>query len=128
MLLRRAMRAIAPAVLLALLAPAAASATTAEQLSATLQRTALGLGPSSGVLVKDIDSDRELFSLRADARLIPASNEKLFTTTTALLRYGPLATLPTTLRVRPGVVLDPTTGLLNGDVYLVGSGDPTLTT
>lgn len=114
------------AALAVLLVPGSASATSGAQLSASLSRTAAGLGPSSGVLVKKIDSNQELFSLRADAKLVPASNEKLFTTATALLRYGAAATLPTTLRVNTGVALDPATGLLPGDLFLVGGGDPTL--
>lgn len=114
------------AALTVLLLPGSAAATTGAQLNASLSKSARGLGPSSGVLVKKIESNQELFSLRADTKLVPASNQKLFTTTTALLRYGPAATLPTTLRVRTGVVVDPATGVLPGDVYLVGGGDPTL--
>ena len=123
MLFRRVLTATA--ALVVLLIPASASATTTAQLSASLSRSAAGLGPSSGVLVKKIGSNQELFSLRADAQLVPASNQKLFTTTTALLRYGPAATIPTTVRVRPGVIFDPVTGVLPGDLYLVGGGDPT---
>ena len=121
---RRAL--VAVAALTVLLVPSSASATTAAQLSVSLSKTASGLGPSSGVLVKKIDSNQELFSLRADTKLVPASNEKLFTTATALLRYGAATTLPTTLRVKTGVVLDPVTGVLPGDIFLVGGGDPTL--
>lgn len=117
---------VASAALIALLAPASASATTGAQLSASLAKSAARLGPSSGVLVKQINSNQELFSLRADTKLVPASNEKLFTTTAALLRYGPAATLPTAVRVKTGVALDPATGILPGDIYLVGGGDPTL--
>ena len=92
---RRAL--VVPAALTALLVPASASATTPAQLSASLSRSSSGLGPNSGVVVTDLKTGRDLFSLRPDTKLVPASNQKLFTTTTALLRYGPQATLPTTL-------------------------------
>jgi D-alanyl-D-alanine carboxypeptidase/D-alanyl-D-alanine-endopeptidase (penicillin-binding protein 4) len=114
------------AALIVLLIPSSASATSGAQLSASLSKAAAGLGPSSGVLVKRIHTNQELFSLRADTKLVPASNEKLFTTATALLRYGAAATLPTTLRIKTGVTLDPVTGVLPGDLFLVGGGDPTL--
>jgi D-alanyl-D-alanine carboxypeptidase/D-alanyl-D-alanine-endopeptidase (penicillin-binding protein 4) len=124
MLFRRAL--VVLAAVLGLVLPASADATTGAQLSASLSKSAPGLGPSSGVLVKKINTNQELFSLRADTKLVPASNEKLFTTSAALLRYGPAATLPTTVRVRTGVLIDPATGILPGDVFLVGGGDPTL--
>ncbi|HWI21164.1 MAG TPA: D-alanyl-D-alanine carboxypeptidase/D-alanyl-D-alanine-endopeptidase [Baekduia sp.] len=120
----------ATAILCGLLAvaflPSAASAITGPELNASLSKHAAGLGPASGVLVKNVGTNQELFSLRADTQLVPASNQKLFTTATALVRYGAAATLPTTLRVKPGVAVDPATGVLPGDIYLVGGGDPTL--
>src|SRR5436853_7694513 len=96
---RRAL--VVTAALFALLIPGSASATTGAQLSASLSKSARGLGPNSGVLVKKINTNQELFSLRADTKLVPASNEKLFTTTAALLRYGPAASLPTSVPVKP---------------------------
>jgi D-alanyl-D-alanine carboxypeptidase/D-alanyl-D-alanine-endopeptidase (penicillin-binding protein 4) len=42
------------------------------------------------------------------------------------MRYGPEATINTTLRVPAVTLLDPATGILPGDIYLVGAGDPTL--
>jgi D-alanyl-D-alanine carboxypeptidase/D-alanyl-D-alanine-endopeptidase (penicillin-binding protein 4) len=113
------------AALIALSVPASASATTSAQLTTALSRNAVGLGPDSSLLVTNLTTGGELFSLRADNTLIPASNQKLFTTTSALLRYGPEARLQTTLRTLDGVVLDPATGILPGDIYLVGGGDPT---
>lgn len=54
---------------------------------------------------------------------IPASNEKLLTSMAALDRFGPAHRFPTTAasaaRVRHGV--------LRGDLWLLGSGDPELT-
>ena len=49
--------------------------------------------------------------------------EKLYTTASALMRFGPDATLPTTVAGRG--FLDPD-GVWRGDLYLRGGGDPTL--
>src|SRR6476619_4649828 len=46
------------AVLVALLIPASASATTGAQLNASLSKSARGLGPTSGVLVKKINTNQ----------------------------------------------------------------------
>jgi D-alanyl-D-alanine carboxypeptidase/D-alanyl-D-alanine-endopeptidase (penicillin-binding protein 4) len=54
---------------------------------------------------------------------MPASVEKLYTTSTALLRFGPTATLTTSIWGTGS--LDPTTGTWNGVLYLKGGGDPT---
>ena len=66
---------IVATALTALAAPGTASALTGPQLSASLSREARALGPSASVHVKDLDSGQIIYSLRPDARLIPASNE-----------------------------------------------------
>ena len=53
---------------------------------------------------------------------LPASVEKLYTTSTALLRFGPTATLSTTVWGQGS--LSPT-GIWTGTLYLKGGGDPT---
>jgi D-alanyl-D-alanine carboxypeptidase/D-alanyl-D-alanine-endopeptidase (penicillin-binding protein 4) len=113
-------------LLLALAVPSTASAFTVVQLQAKLARDAARFGPSASVMVKDLDSGKVLYSLRPDAKLIPASNQKLFTTSVALMRHGPDGTLTTALRAPTTTLLDPATGIFPGDVYLVGGGDPTL--
>ena len=70
----------------------------------------------------DTTTGRTLASVRADAPRIPASVNKLFTTSTALLRFGPDATLQT--RVLGVGALDDA-GTWQGDLYLRGGGDPT---
>lgn len=80
-------------------------------------------GPTAGALVVDATSGRILFSRRPDAFQVPASVEKLYTTSTALRRWGP------TYRLRTAAYsagkLDPATGTLTGNLYLKGFGDPT---
>jgi D-alanyl-D-alanine carboxypeptidase/D-alanyl-D-alanine-endopeptidase (penicillin-binding protein 4) len=82
-----------------------------------------GAGSASGGLVVDLDSGAQLLSVRADTLRIPASVEKLFTTATALGRFGSEAVLTTEAlaRVQPDEF-----GVVAGDVYLRGGGDPTL--
>ena len=66
----------------------AASATQAE-LAAKLAADLRGAPGTSGAYVRDVDTGEELFARRENAPRIPASVEKLFTTSAALLRLGP---------------------------------------
>ncbi len=107
-------------------ATSAAEAATLSQLRAKLTAESRKLGSASGAYVADLTAGgRTLFSRNADVARAPASNEKLFTTATALLRYGPEATLSTVARLAAGTVVD-SRGRLDGDLYLVGGGDPGL--
>jgi serine-type D-Ala-D-Ala carboxypeptidase/endopeptidase (penicillin-binding protein 4) len=101
----------------------AAHAISALTLQAKLAREIRHAGPFSGAYVRDLDSGRTLFEARADVARAPASVEKLYTTSTALMRFGPDATLATI--VAGGGFLDPD-GVWRGDLYLRGGGDPTL--
>ena len=60
----------------------------------------------------------------ADIPLVPASNQKLLTTFAALEELGPDHRFITTVKI-DGVVTD---GVLDGDLYLIGGGDPFLST
>jgi D-alanyl-D-alanine carboxypeptidase/D-alanyl-D-alanine-endopeptidase (penicillin-binding protein 4) len=111
-------------VLLVLLAlPGAAQALSAPALQAKLGREMRHAGAFSGAFVRDLDTNQVLFASKADVPRPPASVEKLFTTSTALLRFGPDATFRTSVAGRG--FLDPD-GVWRGDLYVVGGGDPTL--
>jgi serine-type D-Ala-D-Ala carboxypeptidase/endopeptidase (penicillin-binding protein 4) len=115
---------IAAAVLLSLLA--AAPVAEAAGLKATqraLARQMRHAGRFSGALVVDLDTGRTVYSLRPSYRRLPASVEKLYTSSTALLRLGPDATLTTSVLGDVGLSAD---GTLAGNLYLRGGGDPTL--
>lgn len=75
-----------------------------------------------GMVVIDVTTGRELYSHGADEQLNPASNVKLVSTATALQALGPDFTYDTTLF---GPAPD-AGGVVRGDVWLVGMGDPTL--
>jgi D-alanyl-D-alanine carboxypeptidase/D-alanyl-D-alanine-endopeptidase (penicillin-binding protein 4) len=79
--------------------------------------------PFSGVYVRDIGSGTALYAHKEDVARPPASVEKLYTTSTVLLRFGADARLHTQV-VATGS-LDPL-GVWRGDIYLRGAGDPTL--
>lgn len=122
---RRSVLAIALLLVALLAVPSVAAAIDRAQLASSLQRESNRLGSASGALVVDLDTGEVLYSRRADKPLIPASNEKLFTTAAALLRLTPTGTIATTVQPTPGAVIDED-GRLDGDLYLVGGGDPSL--
>lgn len=88
-----------------------------KRIAAALLRS----GSSSGALVTDLTAGEPLYAARADLARIPASNEKLYTTATALGRFGPLARFSTEL-VASGAIDE--NGVLDGDLILRGGGDP----
>jgi len=118
----------------AVAAPAASApprkARTAVSLRTRVERALARVQQQEGlkhalwaVDVRSLASGKPVYSRQADLSLMPASSMKLATTAAALDAFGPDARFSTTVQtaVRPN-----TLGLLPGDVYLVGSGDPSL--
>lgn len=110
------------ALLAALAGAAPASAYSESDLKRRIDREMRKAPPTSGAYVRDMQTGEELYALRENRVRIPASIEKLFTTSSALLRLGPAATLQTTAVVAPDAVVE--AGVLRGDLALVGGGDP----
>ncbi len=101
--------------------PVARAALSAGQLESTLRGPMRSAGGGSGAAVMDLTNERSLFQMRSNTLRTPASVEKLYTTSTALLRYGSGASLETSVAgvgAREGETW-------NGDLYLHGAGDPT---
>ncbi|HWI07413.1 MAG TPA: D-alanyl-D-alanine carboxypeptidase, partial [Solirubrobacteraceae bacterium] len=98
----------APATLLALLVALAgaapAGAYSESDLRTTLEREMRRAPAASGAYVRDMDTGEELFKRRENVVRIPASVEKLFTTSSALLRLGASATLRTSAVTAPDAV------------------------
>jgi D-alanyl-D-alanine carboxypeptidase/D-alanyl-D-alanine-endopeptidase (penicillin-binding protein 4) len=90
------------------------------RLARDMQR---GNVPFAGVYVRDLDTGTALYAHKENVARPPASVNKLYTTSTALLRFGPDATLRT--KVVATGALDPL-GVWRGNIYLKGAGDPTL--
>jgi D-alanyl-D-alanine carboxypeptidase/D-alanyl-D-alanine-endopeptidase (penicillin-binding protein 4) len=76
-----------------------------------------------GIDVVSLSSGRTLYARNADKLFTPASNAKLFTTAAALALVGPDYRFQTT--VESSATPDGN-GRLNGDLVLVGHGDPNL--
>jgi serine-type D-Ala-D-Ala carboxypeptidase/endopeptidase (penicillin-binding protein 4) len=79
--------------------------------------------PFAGAYVRDIDAGAALYAHKENVARPPASVEKLYTTSTVLLRFGAEARLHT--QVMGTGARDPL-GVWRGDLYLKGAGDPTL--
>jgi serine-type D-Ala-D-Ala carboxypeptidase/endopeptidase (penicillin-binding protein 4) len=100
----------------------AATRKFSDRANALLAATPLSKG-EWGLLIVDGETGETLFELNADKYFVPASNMKLFTTALALAKLGPDYRFHTTLETRGAVSPD---GVLTGDLFLVGRGDPNL--
>lgn len=76
-----------------------------------------------GLVVADAETGATLYEKNADKLFVPASNMKLFTTALALAKLGPDYRFQTTLETRGAISPE---GTLDGDLVLVGRGDPNL--
>jgi D-alanyl-D-alanine carboxypeptidase/D-alanyl-D-alanine-endopeptidase (penicillin-binding protein 4) len=124
--MRRLLPALGALIWLLAAAPAWAATRSAHSaqssLAATLRRDMSQIGGSSGALVVDLNTGQTLFSEHAGTGRLPASTEKVYTTSTALLRFGPDATLTTSVL---GTGWMGKRGIWHGTLYLRGGGDPT---
>jgi D-alanyl-D-alanine carboxypeptidase/D-alanyl-D-alanine-endopeptidase (penicillin-binding protein 4) len=110
------------AALLGAAAPPSQALDTAA-LRASLSRDMRRAGPFAGAYVRDLDTGTDLYARKADVARPPASVEKLYTTSTALLHFGPDARLHTSVLATGALDAQ---GVWRGDLYLRGGGDPTL--
>jgi D-alanyl-D-alanine carboxypeptidase/D-alanyl-D-alanine-endopeptidase (penicillin-binding protein 4) len=76
-----------------------------------------------GIQATELASGKTLVALNASHFFVPASNTKLFSTSLALTKLGPDFTFQT--RVLAAAAPD-ANGVLDGDLRLVGGGDPNL--
>ncbi|MEO8194501.1 MAG: D-alanyl-D-alanine carboxypeptidase/D-alanyl-D-alanine-endopeptidase [Gemmatimonadales bacterium] len=75
-----------------------------------------------GLLIVDPKTGDTLYSRNAGKLFMPASNQKVLTGAVALTKLGPDYRYRTSI-VTHGVVRD---GVLNGDLIVIGRGDPTI--
>src|SRR5438270_179535 len=101
---------------------AAATRKFAERADALLAVTPASKG-EWGLLIIDGETGETLYELNADKYFVPASNMKLFTTALALAKLGPDYRFHTTLETHGTISPE---GVLRGDLFLVGRGDPNL--
>ena len=86
-------------------------------------RRNFGLRRAIGVVVKDLNSDRVVYEHNADKKFIPASGMKLVIMGASLHYLGPNYRFKTEFLI-DGSFED---GVVNGDLIVRGSGDPSLT-
>jgi D-alanyl-D-alanine carboxypeptidase/D-alanyl-D-alanine-endopeptidase (penicillin-binding protein 4) len=118
------MRRFAPlvAALVCAVVPAQAAAAADPALVSKLARYMRAAGSQSGAYAANLTNGETVFRWRPGKPRILASNTKLFTTATAIARFGTEGTLGT--EVRGSGTLD-LTGVWRGNLYLQGGGDPT---
>jgi len=109
-------------LLLLQVAPAADSKSLASKINKIISQPDVSRG-MWGIEVVSLTTGKKLYSQNADKLFTPASNTKLFTTAAALALVGPDYRFRTTVETTG--VLDKY-GRINGDVVLVGRGDPNL--
>src|SRR5688500_10955256 len=78
-----------------------------------------------GISIFDLQKKKQVYARGDDLPLNPASNVKLATTAAALRHLGPEHRYPTQLLREDGKLKG---AVVEGDVWLRGSGDPALTT
>ena len=108
------------ALLAALLAPAAQAGGPAATVR-MLDRQMNKAGSASGAYVVNLDTGQELYARAPDVARMPASVNKLYTTSAALERYGAEGQLNTEV-LGDSHVDD--LGVVTGNLYLRGGGDP----
>jgi serine-type D-Ala-D-Ala carboxypeptidase/endopeptidase (penicillin-binding protein 4) len=108
------------ALLVVLLVPAAHAAGPAATVRA-LDRQMNAAGTGSGAYVIDLDTGATIYARRPDVPRIPASVNKLYTTSAALTLYGEEGQLTTEVL---GDTQPDDDGVVTGNLYLRGAGDP----
>jgi D-alanyl-D-alanine carboxypeptidase/D-alanyl-D-alanine-endopeptidase (penicillin-binding protein 4) len=101
---------------------AAQASGTCDQMRSWLHQ---GGGGASGLLVVDAETGKTVCASAPGRQRALASNMKLFTTSTALSQLGPETRIPTKVFSDGRVDAN---GVLHGNLYLQGGGDPTLGT
>ncbi|MFZ1996272.1 MAG: D-alanyl-D-alanine carboxypeptidase, partial [Solirubrobacteraceae bacterium] len=101
--------------------PSSATAEANRSLDGSLNFGMRQAGRFSGAYVVDLTANRTLYAKNANTGRLPASVEKLYTTTSVLQRFGPKASLTTSL-LGSGTQAG---GTFTGTLYLRGGGDPT---
>ena len=83
---------------------------------------------SDSMCVSVMLDDESIFESRSSASLVPASLMKVATAAAALEVMRPDEVYSTEVSARADVMESITGGVLRGDVYLIGQGDPVLST
>ena len=99
-----------------------AARTLSASLAQALSPKALGRGAAAASCAEVAQGGHVIFQDNADRPVLPASNMKLLTATALLDKLGPGYTFKTTVMA----LSPPVDGVVDGNLYLVGGGDPLL--
>lgn len=116
---------LAAAAALALVVAAAPAAAATNQLSDVIDdilTDPILAGAQAAVVVHDAETGAVLYQRNGDNRLLPASNAKLLTSAAAMEILGPSYRFSTDVLA----TADQRGPVLLGDLYLRGTGDPTM--
>jgi D-alanyl-D-alanine carboxypeptidase/D-alanyl-D-alanine-endopeptidase (penicillin-binding protein 4) len=91
-------------------------------LASAMSAKAIGAGAAAASCAEVAQDGVVLYQDHPDRPVLPASNMKLITSTALLDKLGPNYTFTTTLRA----LHPPANGVLEGNIYFVGGGDPLL--
>ena len=116
------MRSILSVIAWGLAAVSAFAQPSLQQYVESVARQAPIAGSVFGVSVKEL-SGKTLVNYNAAQRMMPASNRKLITTGAALHAFGADYRFSTGIGYTGEILSD---GTLEGDVYIIGGGDPTI--
>jgi len=105
--------------------PGARRAWLAQQLDARVAAHPRLAAARVGIEVVDVATGERLYARDADGAYNLASNTKVITSAAALATLGPAYTWQTSALCAPRA-FDRATGIVDGDLYLKGRGDPTL--
>jgi serine-type D-Ala-D-Ala carboxypeptidase/endopeptidase (penicillin-binding protein 4) len=94
-----------------------------RQIERAIADSPIARSAAWGIQATELASGKTLVALNASHFFVPASNTKLFSTSLALTRLGPDFTFQT--RVMALTAPD-ANGVIDGDLRLVGGGDPNL--
>ena len=101
----------------------AAPSTIPARIRAAIANSPVAAGAYWGIEIADASSGTIIYALNAQRFFVPASNTKLFTTALTLTRLGPQHQIRTSITAAQP--LDPA-GVITGDIFLNGAGDPAL--
>ncbi|MBF0315714.1 MAG: D-alanyl-D-alanine carboxypeptidase/D-alanyl-D-alanine-endopeptidase [Oligoflexia bacterium] len=76
-----------------------------------------------GIVLYDLSSNQEIYTLNPDKLFIPASISKMFTSAAALKNLGVSYSFKTEIKYKGELQSN---GKLDGDLYIIGGGDPFL--
>lgn len=106
--------------------PKAAPRADVERFQRSVEEALSATGPDKGtwgLLVTDAATGEVLYARNPDSYFMPASNAKLFTTAFALATLGPDYRVQTSVT---STAAPDASGIVNGDLVLIGRGDPNL--